>query len=96
MREGKFQSELIKKLKCIFPGAIVLKNDSSYLQGVPDLLVLYKDRWAALEVKGSANASHRPNQDYYIQKMGEMSYSAFVYPENEGEVLDELQRALGH
>ena len=92
--ERDFQRNLIKELKDIFVGCIIMKNDSSYIQGIPDLLILYKDRWAALEVKKSATASHRPNQEYYIDKMDEMSYASFIYPENKEVVLDELQQTL--
>lgn len=94
MLESKFQANLIKKLKEIYPGCMVLKNDSSYLQGVPDLLVLYNDHWASLEVKKNANARHQPNQDYYVDKMNEMSFSRFICPENEEEVLSDLKRAF--
>ena len=68
MKENKFQADLKKELRAIFPGCIVTKLDSSDIQGIPDLLVLYKDKWATLEVKKSATASHRPNQDYMLQK----------------------------
>ena len=91
MLENKFQAKLIKKLKKLFPDCFVLKNDPTYLQGVPDLLVLYKDKWATLECKKSANARHQPNQDYYVGKMNEMSFSSFICPENEDEVLDQLR-----
>ena len=91
MLESKFQAKLIKEIKERFPGCVVLKNDSSYLQGVPDLSIFYKERWAMLEVKQSAKASHRPNQSYYVDKMNEMSFSRFVFPENKDEVLDELE-----
>lgn len=94
MLENKFQSKLIRELKEEFPGCMVLKNDPTYLQGVPDLIVLYKDKWAALEVKKSAKAKHQPNQDYYVNKMNEMSHSAFIYPENKDEVLDNLRKAF--
>lgn len=94
MLENKFQSKLIKELKKEFPGCMVLKNDSSYIQGVPDLLVLYKDKWASLECKRSATAKHQPNQDYYVDKMNEMSHSAFIYPENKDRVLDDLRKAF--
>lgn len=90
MKESKFQADLIKELKTEFPGCIVLKNDANYLQGFPDLLVLHQDRWAALECKQNDKSSHRPNQDYYIQKLGEMSYAGFIHPGNKREVLDEL------
>ena len=96
MREGDYQRELKEKIQETIPGCIVLKNDSSWLQGVPDLTVLYGGKWATLEVKRSAKESHRPNQDYYVGKMNEMAYSSFIFPENEKEVLDELQRALEH
>jgi len=93
-KENQFQSALIKELKAIFPGCIILKNDPSYCQGIPDLLILYRDKWAMLECKRSKNSSHRPNQDYYIQKLGEMSYANFISPENKKEVLDELQQTF--
>lgn len=90
MLESRFQANLIKKLKQRFPGCIVMKNDAGYIQGIPDLLVLYKDKWASLECKKNANARHRPNQDYYVAQMNDMSFSSFIFPENEAEVLDEL------
>lgn len=92
--ERIFQANLIKKLKDIFPGCIVLKNDPNYLQGFPDLLVLYGEHWAALECKRFKTAPRRPNQEYYIDILGSMSYAAFVYPENEEEVLNDIQQAL--
>lgn len=93
-KESVFQRKLTLEIAKTFPGSILLKNNARYIQGFPDWLVLYEDRWAALECKKSAEASHRPNQDYYIETLDEMSYAAFVYPENEKEILDELQRAL--
>lgn len=92
--ERDFQASLIKELKARFPGCMVMKLDPDYIQGIPDLLILFGDKWATLECKRSASASHRPNQNYYVNQMNEMSYSAFIYPENKEEVLDELQHAL--
>jgi len=92
--ERDFQKNLIKELKDIFVGCIIMKNDSSYIQGIPDLLILYNDKWAALEVKKSRVASHRPNQEYYVDKMDDMSFARFIYPENKEVVLDELQQTL--
>lgn len=94
MLENKFQSNLIKEIKEMFPGCIVMKNDSSYIQGIPDLLVLYNNKWASLECKKSANARKQPNQEYYVGKMNEMSFSRFICPENKEEVLYDLQSAL--
>lgn len=94
MLENKFQAKLIKDLKTMFPGCIVMKNDSSYIQGIPDLLVLHNDKWASLECKKSANAKRQPNQEYYVGRMNEMSFSRFICPENMEEVLNELQQAF--
>ena len=90
MLESKFQSNLIKEIKKRFPGCIVMKNDSSYIQGIPDLTVLYKDKWASLECKVDETADHQPNQDYYVDKMNQMSFSRFIYPKNKEDVLNEL------
>lgn len=94
MLENKFKTDLVKELEHIFPGCIVLHIDPNEIQGIPDLLILYKDKWAALEGKKSATASHRPNQDYYVDLMNRMSFASFIYPENKEEVLYELQQAL--
>lgn len=92
--ESKFQSELIREIKHILPGAIILKNDPNYIQGIPDLVIFYKKNWAMLEVKTHEKASHQPNQDYYVQLTNDMAFASFIYPENKEEVLDGLQHTL--
>lgn len=92
--ESTFQSKLIKELKTKFPGSIVLKNDPTYKQGIPDLLILYDEHWAMLECKKEHKASKRPNQSYYIDKLNSMSFARFISPENKKEVLDDLERAF--
>lgn len=92
--ENIYQRAFIKRLKKEFPGSIILKNDPNYIQGIPDLLLLVGDRWFALEVKRSSSAPHQPNQDYYVNRMNEMSAAYYVYPENEDEVIDEILRSL--
>lgn len=94
MRENIFQRKLKEELRILFPGCIIIKLDSGDIQGIPDLLVLYKNKWAALEVKRSANAEKRPNQEYYVEVMDGMSFSRFICPENKEEVLDALQSAF--
>ncbi len=94
MKENQFQAKLIKDIKNRFPGCIVMKSDSGYLQGIPDLLILYNNKWASLECKRSANARKQPNQEYYVDKMNEMSFSQFIYPENKEKVLNELQQSF--
>ena len=94
MRESQYQAELIKRLKLMFPGCVVLKNDSGYLQGIPDLLILHNERWAMLEVKTSETAKRQPNQDYYVELLDKMSWCSYIYPAIESMVLDDLQRTL--
>ena len=91
MTESVFQSFLIKAIKKKFPGCIVIKTDPTYIQGLPDLLVLFKDCWGAFEVKRSAKAHHQPNQDFYISKMNGMSFARFISPENYEEVLNAFE-----
>ena len=94
MLESKFQAQLIKELKERFPGCIVMKNDPNYIQGIPDLIILYNDKWRALECKRTGNSKRRPNQSYYVDLMDKMSFSRFIFPENKEEVLNELQEAF--
>lgn len=91
MKESKFQSNLKKELKEMFPGSIITKLDSGDIQGIPDLLVLHGNKWATLENKKSSKATKQPNQEYYVDKMDGMSFSRFIYPENKEEVLNELK-----
>ena len=90
--ESKFQKELIDEIKEQYPGCIVMKNDSSYIQGIPDLTILYKDKWAMLEVKKNSKATKQPNQEHYVEQLNDMSFSRFVYPENKKDVLDDLRK----
>ena len=92
--EREFQSKLIKELNNRFEGCMVMKLDSSYIQGIPDLLVLYEDKWATLECKKNASAAKQPNQEYYVGRMNDMSFSRFICPENKEEVLNELQQTF--
>ena len=94
MLENKFQANLIREIKNMLPGCIVMKNDSSYIQGIPDLLILYKDKWASLECKKNARASKRPNQEYYVGMMDNMSFARFICPENKEDILNELCKTL--
>jgi hypothetical protein len=92
--ENAYQAKLIRKLKRTFPGCEVLKNDPQYVQGILDLTLFWGPCWAMLEVKADANSAERPNQAYYVEQMNNMSFAAFIYPENEEEVLTALQEAF--
>ena len=93
--ETAYVNKLIAKLKELFPGCFVLKNNPEEIQGIPDILILYGTHWAMLEAKLSARSPTQPNQPYYVNLFNEMSFCAFIYPENEKEVLDALQYAFG-
>lgn len=99
MLESEYQQSLKKKLENIFRGCVILKNDPNYIQGFPDLTIFYKDKWAVLEVKkdisemSKTTASIR-NQKFYIRMLDKMSFARFIYPQNEEEVLNELQQAF--
>jgi hypothetical protein len=92
--ESRFQKELMDEIRERYPGCVILKNDSGYIQGFPDWTILYKDKWAVLEAKREKNAARQPNQEYYVDQLDGMSFSRFVYPENKEEVLRELQQTF--
>lgn len=93
-KERDFQGILKSRLEDMFPGCYVLKNDPTFYQGIPDLIIIHNDKWAMLEVKKDKNASFRPNQEYYLNDLNRMSFAASICPENMEEVLSELQQSL--
>lgn len=95
MNERIYQRDLIKRIKELIPDCVILKNDPRECQGIPDILILFRNNWAMLEVKINGVAKYQPNQNYYIEKFNMMSWAASINPGNEGEVLDALQSAFG-
>lgn len=99
MKENNFQSNLIDELYDMFPGCMVMKLDAHYIQGIPDLLVLYRKKWAVLECKRSykdylKSLKRNPNQEYYVKLMDDMSFASFIYPEIKEEVLSDLEQTF--
>lgn len=94
MKESKFQADLVRELNEMFVDVLVMKLDSSYRQGIPDLLILHPNGWAALEVKKSINEPYQPNQEYYIDLLNRWSFSSMICPENKEDVLHDLQSTL--
>jgi len=95
MNESTFQRNIVKKLESLFPGCFVLRTDPITNQGIPDVLLLFKNKWAMLEFKRSAKASVRPNQKHYVDLFNKMSFASFIHPGNEEKVLRELQSTFG-
>nr|DAZ19940.1 MAG TPA: hydrolase [Caudoviricetes sp.] len=94
MKESKFQANLIQRIREELPGCEIIKQDAQYIQGIPDWIILYRDKWAMLECKESAHAKTRPNQPYYVNLFNKMSFARFVWPENEEEVVEDLMLYL--
>lgn len=94
MKENEFQSKLIKELKERFPGAIVLKTDPNYIQGFPDLLILWRKHWGALECKRKEKAHRQPNQEFYVDILNQMSFAKFIEPNNKEEVLHAMEQSF--
>jgi hypothetical protein len=93
--ENQYKTELKNRMETRFPGALILKNDEQLLQGIFDLVMLWGPWYAAIEVKKDADAPYRPNQEYYLDRVVKMGGLAFtIYPENEEEVLYEIQRSF--
>lgn len=95
LREREYQPHLIKRIeKEILPGSYVRKIDAQ--QGWPDLLILWRIRWALLEVKVKKPrfSDFEPNQLWWIDEFNSMSFAACIYPENEEEVLNALSQTL--
>lgn len=94
MKESVYKAKLIRRLEAEFVGCLVFDNNPNKLQGVPDILVLFKTAWAGLEIKRSEKESRQPNQEYYVGLMNQMSYASFIYPENEERVFNDLHTAF--
>lgn len=95
--ESKYQARVLARIRDMFPGCHTFKNDSGYQQGIPDWTILWRNKWAVLEIKPRKPTSARdwrPNQEWFLEQFNEMSFAACIYPENEEEVLDELQQAF--
>ena len=53
MTEAQYQKTVVRTLKDLFPGCVVIKNDPAYQQGIPDWTILFGQCWAMLEIKKS-------------------------------------------
>ena len=98
LKESDYQHDVLKKIKLLLnykntdkkDNCIIMKEDPRYIQGIPDWIILYKNKWATLEIKRSKHEKHQPNQDNYVDKMNYMSCSYFLFPENEIYVIKHL------
>ena len=95
MNETKYQAKLMKKLRDLFPGCYIIRNDPHFIQGIPDLLILFNDKWAMLEIKRAGDSGVQPNQLYYVEAFQKMSFASFISPETEENVLHDLQQTFG-
>lgn len=93
--ESEFASELKEEIRHRFPDCFIIKLDSNQVQGIPDLMILWKEYWAILETKRGLRSVRQPNQEYYVELFDRMSFSAFVHPLNYRDILDDMERAFG-
>ncbi len=90
-----YKARLMKELELRFPGCVIIHLDPNTVhQGVPDMLILYRNKWAMLETKAAANSAKRPNQEFFVNFYNELAFAAFIYPEIEEDVLNDLQQAF--
>ena len=94
MLESEFVTLLKEELRMRFRDCFIIKLDANQVQGIPDLLVLWRSQWAILETKSGRRSVHQPNQEYYIDKFDTMSFAAFVNQLNYQDVLDDMERAF--
>lgn len=94
MTENKYQADLVKEIRSWGDDFFVFPMDGSVYQGFQDILILYKDTYAVLEVKVAEDSEHQPNQDWYVQYFAQYVFSSFIWPEIEQEVLHDLQSTL--
>lgn len=94
MLESNHRRYIENKLSSFLPGCLVLKTDPTHLQGIPDFIFLYRNRWGALELKVSSKSRRQPNQEYYVDLLDKMSFAAFISPETEEEVFRDIQQTF--
>lgn len=95
MRESAFERRVVSDIKSWNDNVLVLKNNASMIQGIPDRTVYFADKFAMLEFKKSKDAKHQPNQDWYIDKINSNGgFARFIYPENEEKTLADLKKFL--
>lgn len=90
VNESKYRKELEARISGALPGCLILRNNAKEIQGICDIVVFYGERYGFLEIKVSENAPVQPNQTYYVNWLDEMSFAAFIYPENEYQILSDL------
>lgn len=94
--ENKFKQKLKQEIKKLFPECVILDLNASDTQGISDMLILFQNTWAVLEVKKTAKSSKRPNQEYYVNRFNGMSFGAIIFPENKEDILNKLVKYFLH
>ena len=93
MSEATFRTKWLNKFKKLSPDIFIEFADPKRKNGIPDVIIFYKKKYARLETKRSKNASKRLHQQYYIDYFNSQGiYAAFLTPENQEEVYNALRR----
>lgn len=96
MTESRLQHLIIGWLKDKGAYVIKTKPQPGTPTGCPDIIALFGDRWAAIEVKKSENASFRPGQKPTLAYLSAFNgWLVFVcYPDNWPDVKQQLGERL--
>ena len=89
--EAKFQSEILKFLKKHGAVALKFQQNATTPAGVSDIFFCKEGFYGFIEVKRAKNASLRPGQKEFVEKMNNWSYGKIVYP---GECWEETKKEL--
>lgn len=97
--ERDYKPELMARIKNRFSsfGEVRFQHNDPNApasQGIPDLTVFIGPTWSLLETKRSAKSKKRPNQDWWIDFWSRTTFCSVIFPENEEEVLNALERSL--
>jgi hypothetical protein len=96
-RESKFQRKLKKKLDSI-PDSYFFVKEAKAIRGIPDIIGVMRGRFIALEVKKNEAEAKQSGgrialQKYVLTMINKAGgYGAVIYPENEQEILSELEK----
>lgn len=88
--ESTFEKEFCKALRQTLGERYTYTFKLTAAKGIPDRLILYKDKYALLEFKQYKNAKKQPGQETWVGHFDNLAYAAIVYPENAEKVMQDI------
>ena len=93
-KESDLQAKIIRYLKTKGCVALKYQQNATTIAGVADVVFFKEGFYGWIEVKRTKNASRRPGQEQFIQKMNEWSWARVVWPDNWEETKKDLEELL--